>query len=68
MQPIDAQRTPQARAMLDSTMERLSALFERSRRQSLSMLVPMGQEMAYRYQEGLMIDLLHALRSFRDRL
>ena len=68
MEPVDAQRTPQARAMLDSTMERLSALFERSRRQSLSMLVPMGQEMAYRYQEGLMIDLLHALRSFRDRL
>jgi len=68
MQPTDAQRTPQARAKLDATMERLAALSERSRRQSLSMLVPMGQEMAYRYQEGLMADLLHALRSFRDRV
>ena len=68
MQPTDAHRTPQARAALDSTMERLGALFERSRRQSLSMLVPMGQEMAYRYQEGLMVHLLHALRSFRDHL
>ncbi len=68
MQPTDAQRTPQARAMLDATMDRLSALSERSRRQSLSLLVPMGQEMAYRYQEGLMADLLHALRLFRDRL
>ena len=68
MQPTDAQRTPQARALLDATMDRLSALFERSRRQSLSMLVPMGQEMAYRYQEGLMADLLHALRLFQGRL
>jgi hypothetical protein len=28
----------------------------------------MGQEMAYRYQEALMADLLYALRAFRDRL
>ncbi len=68
MQPTDAQRTPQARAMLDAAMERLGALSEKSRRQSLSMLVPMGQEMAYRYQEALMADLLHALRLFRERL
>jgi hypothetical protein len=32
------------------------------------MLVPMGQEMNYRYQEGLIADLLHALRQFRARL
>jgi hypothetical protein len=32
------------------------------------MLVPMGQEMAYRYQEALMADLLYALRAFRERL
>ncbi len=68
MQPTDAQRTPEARAMLDATMERLGALSERSRKQSLSMLVPMGQEMAYRYQEALMANLLHALRSFRARI
>jgi len=68
MLPTDAQRTPEARALLDTTMERLGALSERSRRQSMSMLVPMGQEMAYRHQEALMADLLHALRSFHDRL
>ena len=35
------------------------------RRQSLSMLVPMGQEMGYRYQEQLIADLLNVLRNFR---
>jgi hypothetical protein len=28
----------------------------------------MGQEMAYRYQESLIADLLHALRAYRDRI
>jgi hypothetical protein len=28
----------------------------------------MGEEMAYRHQETLVADLLHALRAFRDRL
>jgi TRAP-type uncharacterized transport system substrate-binding protein len=68
MQPGAAQRAPQARATLDAIIERLGALSEKSRRQSMSMLVPMGQEMGYRYQETLMADLLHALRSFRGRL
>jgi hypothetical protein len=49
-------------------MDRLATLSERCRRQSQSVLVPMGQEMGYRYQEELIADLLHALRSFRDRL
>jgi hypothetical protein len=31
-------------------------------------LVPMGEEMSYRYQETLIHDLLHALRLYRDRL
>jgi hypothetical protein len=35
---------------------------------SKSIRVPMGQEMAYRYQEELIADLLYALRAFRDRL
>jgi hypothetical protein len=34
----------------------------------VSMLVPMGQEMGYRFQERLMTELLHALRVFRKRL
>jgi hypothetical protein len=32
------------------------------------MLVPMGQEMAYRYQEQIIADLLNDLRMFRARL
>ena len=61
-------RTPEARAQLDAIMAQLATLSERCRRQSLSVLVPMGQEFAYRYQEALIADLLYALRSFRDRL
>ena len=44
-------------------MQALEALYGRCRRQSLSVFVPMGGEMAYRYQENLMMDLLRALRS-----
>jgi len=38
----------------------LTELGSRCRRQSLSMLVAMGQEMNYRYQERLMAELLHS--------
>jgi hypothetical protein len=49
-------------------MANLTALAERCRKQSLSVLVPMGEEMSYRYQETLIYDLITALRSYRDRL
>jgi uncharacterized protein len=68
MPATDRHRTPEARARLDEIMERLAALSDRCRRQSLSVLVPMGQEMAYRYQETLISDLLFALRAFRERV
>ncbi len=45
----------------------LEALAERSRRYSLSVLVPMGQEMAYRYQEGVIYETLTVLRDFVRR-
>jgi hypothetical protein len=61
-------RTPEARAQLDAIMAQLATLSARCRRQSLSVLVPMGQEFAYRYQEALIADLLYALRAFRSRL
>jgi hypothetical protein len=57
-----------ARAQLDGVAEQLVALAERCRRHSLSTLVPMGEEMAYRYQETLIADTLHALRAYRARL
>jgi TRAP-type uncharacterized transport system substrate-binding protein len=61
-------RTPEACAQLDAIMAQLATLSDRCRRQSLSVLVPMGQEFAYRYQEALIADLLYALRAFRGRL
>jgi len=61
-------RTPEARATLDAIMAQLMTLSDRCRRQSLSVLVPMGQEFSYRYQEALIADLLYALRAFRNRL
>ena len=60
--------TPQARARIDQLLARLGALRDRCRRHSLSVLVPMGEEMSYRYQETLISDLLSATRLYRDRL
>jgi len=54
-------------AQIDHVVRELEALAVRSRRQSLSVLVPMGQEMAYRYQEGVIYDTLSVLRDFRKR-
>ncbi|MCC6750482.1 MAG: hypothetical protein IT371_22650 [Deltaproteobacteria bacterium] len=58
---------PEACAVLTETGERIERLAARCRRQSLSILVPMGQEMAYRYQEQLMQQMLAALRSVLGR-
>jgi TRAP-type uncharacterized transport system substrate-binding protein len=52
-------------ARLIADLEKLAA---RCRRQSLSVLVPMGQEMAYRYQEDLVRQTLGELRAYRDRV
>ena len=56
------------RALLDSLLDRLDALSERCRRKSLSILVPMGEEMSYRYQETLIAELQQALRLYREQL
>lgn len=66
--PDDRHRSLEARAKLDAVINGLALLMERSRKHSLSVLVPMGQEMSYRYQEALIADLLRALRAFRGRL
>jgi TRAP-type uncharacterized transport system substrate-binding protein len=52
---------------VESLLARLEALAARSRRQSLSVLVPMGQEMAYRYQEEIIYETLAVLRDFLNR-
>jgi uncharacterized protein len=67
-EPEPRYRTPAARAKLNAIVWELGQLADRCRRQSLSLLVPMGQEMNYRYQERLIAELLHALRQFRGRL
>lgn len=63
--------SPEARSATVAAIERLirelEELAARSRRHSLSMLVPMGQEMAYRYQEGVIYETLAVLRDFRRR-
>jgi hypothetical protein len=66
--PDPRHSAPEARATLDGVMERLAELGERCRNHSLSVFVPMGEEMSYRYQETLINDLLHALRIYRDKL
>jgi TRAP-type uncharacterized transport system substrate-binding protein len=58
---------PAVHARVESLIRRFEALGSRSRRQSVSMLVPMGQEMAYRYQEGVINQTLAVLRTFRQR-
>ena len=68
MVPEPRHQEPAARAMLQKAIDELGDLAERCRRQSVSLLVPMGQEMGYRIQEGLIADLVHALKRFRGRL
>jgi hypothetical protein len=67
-QPDAAAQPQQERARVGDLLARLDALAERCRRMSLSILVPMGEEMSYRYQESLIADLQYALRQYRDRL
>jgi TRAP-type uncharacterized transport system substrate-binding protein len=57
----------QRRAEVEQVIRALEVLAERCRRQSLSMLVPMGQEMTYRYQESLITEALTVLRAFIAR-
>jgi TRAP-type uncharacterized transport system substrate-binding protein len=66
-QPGDAAFPQQRRAEVEIVIQQLQLLAELCRRQSLSMLVPMGQEMTYRYQETLITEALAALRGFVAR-
>ena len=59
--------TPEVKEAVTSLIKQLEDLAARSRRQSLSVLVPMGQEMAYRYQEEIIYQTLAVLRDFVRR-
>lgn len=53
---------------LDTLIRSLDALSEKARKQSVGLLVPMGREMSYRYQEVLVSGWLGGLRTYRERL
>ena len=68
LDPSTTLTTEVERVRLDATIRHLDELLQRCRRQAASMLVPMGQEMVYRYQESLILEVLAVSRSFRRRL
>ncbi len=55
-------------AKIDTALAELDDLRDRCRVQENSAMVPMGQELAYRYQEEQMEQVLTAVRDFRQRL
>lgn len=74
--PEDIERLdPAADQISDAVVKKIDALIgsflaleAKSRRHSLSLLSPMGQEMSYRYQENLMLEFVAALRAYRARI
>ena len=68
MEPVDAHNTLPWRGQATLLTARLAALRRRSRGHSLSLLVPMGAEMAYRYQESIMDRTLDAIQAYLQRL
>jgi hypothetical protein len=68
LEPTSELRKPELVAGVKDLVSRLEKLAARSRRDSLSVLVPMGQEMGYRYQESLIHQTLGALRGFLARV
>ena len=64
----EAHREPDGRNTLTRLIDGLEDIKQRCRKYSVSMLVPMGQEMSYRYQESLLQERLDALRTYRSRV
>jgi hypothetical protein len=65
--PEEEAKARTERDHIEHLVRELEALAARSRRQSLSMLVPMGQEMGYRYQEGVIHETLSVLHDLLRR-
>lgn len=66
--PTREQRAPAMRERIDRAIKELDILRERTRKQENSMLVPLGAEWMYRFEEEQMEALLTSLRAFRLRL
>ncbi len=58
----------ESRVILDALIDRLTRLGEKCRKNSLSLLVPMGKEQAYRYQEEIINRFLSAMKAYRARM
>ncbi len=67
LEPRNDHMTADMREALNSLIARLSRIESRCRTQSQSMLVPMGTEMAYRYQEEIISNNLIALKAYRTK-
>jgi hypothetical protein len=68
LEPAEKHRTPALAAQLDAAMRDLDALRVTCRLHQNSILVPMGAEYIYRYEEEQMESILTALRVFRAKL
>ncbi len=68
LEPSDELRTPANRERIDGAIKKLDVLRATTRKHENSMLVPLGAEWMYRYEEEQMEALLTALRTFRTKL
>jgi len=68
LQPRPEHVDEQVAARLDTVLQQMSDLRRICRKHAQSMLVPMGQEMGYRFQEDRIEEAVTALRLFRGRL
>lgn len=66
--PPENHRSAEGLAAIDFLISRLESLEGKCRSQSQSLVVPMGGEMSYRYQEDLIATRLAALRMYREKL
>ena len=66
--PADTHQTEATRERIDAAIRDLDALRVKTRSQENSVLVPLGAEWMYRYEEEQMEALLAALRVFREKL
>lgn len=68
VQPLARHNTTTASAELQGIIEGLESLIARCRKQSQSILVPMGKELGYRYQETIIENHLVSLRAYSRKL
>ncbi len=68
MEPQERHRSGEGLDRLNALIGHLTNLETRCRKQSQSILVPMGAEMAYRYQERLISTNLIAIKKYKARI